>query len=302
MLRTIPCYDPTVSAKKALIRIGLLIDTAAISRIRKSAASSIPEPFLAVRARRLRPRQLLLRSVTGRPTCPDCRPDWSLGGGHLQNDTQEPPMASSSIPLASAPRLCSVDGCGCIMVAKGFCNKHYIQHKKKTGPMKRLDMSLPFRELAMSLLNYDSVTGLFTWARDWYQCKSGDIAGNINLDGYRVIGLFGKDQYAHRLAWLFVTGNQPDFDIDHIDGNKSNNSISNLRDVPNSINSQNLIKARSTNKSKLLGVSKNPDSLKWRASITLSGKQKSLGTFDTKEDAHEAYLEKKRELHIGCTI
>ena len=73
-----------------------------------------------------------------------------------------------------------------------------------------------------------------------------------------------------------------------------------LRDLPQRINNQNIAKARAHNTTKHLGVKKNND--KWGARIGLDGKSFWLGTFDTPELAHAAYLEAKRRLHAGCTI
>ena len=106
----------------------------------------------------------------------------------------------------------------------------------------------------------------------------------------------------YRLAWLYVHGKLPDGDIDHINGKPSDDRIKNLRDVSRSVNLQNQRAARSNNSSGLLGVFFQKTMNKWTSKIQLDWKTKSLGYFDTAEEAHAAYLKAKRELHEGCTI
>lgn len=151
------------------------------------------------------------------------------------------------------------------------------------------------------LLDYDPETGIFT--RRIFRsanAKAGDKAGALMLNGYSAISINKKSFYCHRLAWLYTNGKWPNSCIDHIDGNRLNNAISNLRDLPQRINNQNIAKARAHNTTKHLGVKKNND--KWGARIGLDGKAFWLGTFKTPELAHAAYLEAKRRLHAGCTI
>ena len=88
--------------------------------------------------------------------------------------------------------------------------------------------------------------------------------------------------------------------IDHINGNPSDNRISNLRLCDRNINLQNQRKAQKHNKLGVLGVSKYGNS--YRAQIHVGTKVKYIGSFKTPEEAHVAYLECKRELHPGCTI
>jgi hypothetical protein len=150
------------------------------------------------------------------------------------------------------------------------------------------------------LLSYNENTGQFTWKVPVGRAKSGDIASTKRASGYTVIGIRGRLYRAHRLAWLAVYGVWPTYEIDHVDGDRQNNAISNLRDVPRSINAQNIRKARG--KSGLLGVFERPDTGKFRATLGLNGKSITLGEFATAEEAHEAYLAAKRELHEGCTL
>lgn len=152
------------------------------------------------------------------------------------------------------------------------------------------------------LLHYDPETGVFTWrVRTNSHVAAGSSAGSLDGCGYMRIGISGTSHQAHRLAWLHVHGRWPDGDIDHIDGNREKNRISNLRDVAHSVNQQNQRRAHSRNKScGLLGVGAHR--LRWRAQIMVDGKRLHLGTFDTPEQAHDAYISAKRLHHAGCTI
>lgn len=152
-------------------------------------------------------------------------------------------------------------------------------------------------------LNYDPETGVFTWKHSpSNNVKDGDVAGFLNKKGYLEIGYNNKLHKAHRIAWFIYYGKWPAGDIDHINGIRSDNRIKNLRDVTNSVNLQNQHKARANNKSGLLGVHWSKRSKKWEASICIDGKNVYIGVFTDKNKAHEAYLSKKRQHHIGCTI
>jgi hypothetical protein len=103
------------------------------------------------------------------------------------------------------------------------------------------------------------------------------------------------------LVWLWVNGSWPIGEIDHIDGDKLNNRIANLRDVDRATNTQNSKKARRNNKSSgLLGSYKSGN--RWQAQIRINGVCMTLGSFGTPEEAHAAYLGAKRLFHPGCTI
>ena len=151
-------------------------------------------------------------------------------------------------------------------------------------------------------LDYNPETGEFRWKVAAGRSGAGSLAGNVNSNGRFYIRFQGNLYKAHRLAWLLTYGKWPEKMIDHIDGNVSNNRISNLRDVSRSVNLQNQRKASSNNKSGFLGVSFHEQTAKFRANICLNGKSKHLGLFPTPELAHAAYLAAKREIHEGCTI
>jgi len=145
------------------------------------------------------------------------------------------------------------------------------------------------------------MTGAFVWINPTSnRVKAGALAGSLTNHGYFTIRIDGTAYQAHRLAWLYMTGEWPEHEIDHIDGNRLNNSWRNLRDVPRRINAQNMRSAKKTSKSGLLGVV--PYGGRWIARITANRKEKHLGIFDTTEAAQAAYLSAKRELHEGCTL
>jgi hypothetical protein len=159
------------------------------------------------------------------------------------------------------------------------------------------------REQAGELLAYDPDTGKFTWLKPpvgAHRVSASSIAGCIRRDGYRVIGLHGRDYKAHRLAFLLVTGAWPVGQVDHINGDKADNRWSNLRDVRPSVNRQNLRRATAGSKTGLLGAT--PDCGRYRAQIELNGRAQYLGLFDTAEAAHAAYLKAKRQHHQGNTL
>lgn len=153
------------------------------------------------------------------------------------------------------------------------------------------------RERLMELLAYDPETGQFSWIS-----SPGRRAGSITDRGYANIRLDGKSYRLHRLAWLYVHGEWPKADIDHINGVKHDNRIVNLRDVTRSMNMHNIKKAFKTNNSSgFLGVVRTDKRKKrpWKAQIEVNGKTRSLGTFNTPEEAHQRYLEVKRQVHAG---
>lgn len=158
-------------------------------------------------------------------------------------------------------------------------------------------------ELVRELLNYDQISGAFTWRSARAKAPAGRLAGTINKAlGYVVIRIGKKLYYAHRLAWLHVTGDWPAATIDHRDAARTNNAFSNLRDVPHNVNVQNVRAARKHSASGVLGANKKSRHGIWRSIITVSRRQHHLGTFATPEEAHAAYVAAKRRLHVGGTL
>jgi len=110
-------------------------------------------------------------------------------------------------------------------------------------------------------------------------------AGCIEKNGYRRIQIEGKIYRAHRLVWKYHYGKDPKEFIDHIDGNKTNNNIENLREATNQQNLFNTGPSKN-NKLGIKGVSKNGN--KYIARIEINGKSKYLGMFNTIEEARLA--------------
>lgn len=103
--------------------------------------------------------------------------------------------------------------------------------------------------------------------------------------------------YAHRLAWFYHYGEWPEGEIDHLNRNKTDNRIANLRDATHSVNVQNQLNAPSHNTSGLMGAMWNSQKQKWQAAIVTRGRRKHLGFYSQPIDAHKAYMAAKRRLH-----
>jgi hypothetical protein len=153
-----------------------------------------------------------------------------------------------------------------------------------------------------SLLHYDENTGVFTWKNSIGRVKSGSVAGSKDVRGYLKIGLKGKNYSAHRLAWFYKYGFFPLNEIDHVNGIRSDNKISNLREASRVDNNQNRRIAHSSNKTGFLGVCFHKKANKFQATIRINKAIKHLGYFDSAEKAHEVYLSAKRKHHEFCTI
>lgn len=145
-------------------------------------------------------------------------------------------------------------------------------------------------EALRSVLSYDPATGQFHWV------KSGRKAGCMRPDGYILIGVDGRLYLAHRLAWLWMKGVWPEVHVDHVNRVKGDNRFSNLREASVPQNMANSA-ARSTSKTGIKGVSWCASTRKWRATITVGGRQKSLGRHRELESAMAAYQAEARRLH-----
>jgi hypothetical protein len=135
------------------------------------------------------------------------------------------------------------------------------------------------------LLHYDPDTGVFTW-KDIKKNRhlAGKMAGNVSVLGYVIIKINQKYHKAHRLAWLYEFGQFPEKWIDHINRDRSDNRIANLRNADHSLNMRNK-KIGKNNKSSKTGVSFSAATQKWSARIQVKNKSGFLGWFSNLEDA-----------------
>lgn len=157
--------------------------------------------------------------------------------------------------------------------------------EKVSKPRKPAESSSLTAEKLRGLLHYDQETGIFTRkVRTSNRVKVGDTTGSLDGNGYLLISILSRKHQAHRLAWLYVYGNWPEDQIDHINRIRADNRICNLRGVTHKQNGQNASK-RSDNKSGHTGVSWYKCVSKWRAHIRHNQKDIHLGYFTDLEDA-----------------
>jgi hypothetical protein len=136
-------------------------------------------------------------------------------------------------------------------------------------------------------LSYNPDTGDITWLKICGRGRVGATAGALEKKGYVRLQIKGYRILAHRVAWYFIYGSWPKKQIDHINGVKSDNRASNLRQATNSQNQANRGKNKN-NTSGHKGVTWAKDRNKWRAHAGMGGKKYYLGSFDRIEDAVQA--------------
>jgi len=165
-------------------------------------------------------------------------------------------------------------------------------------------MSTLTQERLKQVLYYEPETGVFTWIADPRvgPKRKGSEAGTgrAHPNGYRQITVDQRSYYAHRLAWLYMTGAWPNDEMDHINGEKSDNSLANLREADSSTNKQNRRLAYRNNKIGLLGVTKHRG--RFRATIRVDGHYKFLGLYSSPAEAQAAYVKAKRAFHPWNTL
>lgn len=143
-------------------------------------------------------------------------------------------------------------------------------------------------ERLQELLSYEPETGIFRWRKrpaTWM--KDGCVAGTNRPDGYREVRIQGRGYLSHRLAWLYMTGEWPAHEIDHINADKIDNRFANLREANRAENTRN-VGLRKDNKSGVKGVEWRPYIGKYVAQIRVDGKRIYLGCFSTLEEAKAA--------------
>lgn len=147
-------------------------------------------------------------------------------------------------------------------------------------------------------INYDPLSGQFVWSASRRGVASGRTAGCLSTYGYVVIKIGGKQVRAHRLAWFLTYAEWPVGEVDHINGNRSDNRLCNLRVVSRAGNSQNRRAAHRDSSHGLLGAAWNKQHRRWQSKIVANGVRHHLGYFDSAAQAHTAYLAAKDRLHI----
>ena len=155
-------------------------------------------------------------------------------------------------------------------------------------------------EKLKALVSYNQETGMFSRRGKRKSYGAGTAIGHPSARDRVQIYVEGRRYYAHRLAWLYAYGEWPTFEIDHIDGDPTNNALRNLRPATRSQNNANS-RLKNNNTSGLKGVSLCLHSRErgyqniWRASITIDGRARNLGRYRTPQEAHAAYLKAAAE-------
>jgi len=146
------------------------------------------------------------------------------------------------------------------------------------------------------LVNYDPASGLFFWTFKNSNHDVGTIAGRRNSRGYIRIKLLGKDYYAHRLAFLFMTGVWPKEVVDHKNGRQSDNRWTNLREATQAQNVLNS-KVQKNNKSGFKGVYEDKRRGTWFFVITSIGNKTAKYGFESALEAFNARKEVLNSIH-----
>lgn len=145
------------------------------------------------------------------------------------------------------------------------------------------------QEYIKSLFDYDPLTGVVTHRTQKVKAKVGDRAGSSSKSESRYLRIFGKKVLEHRIIWLYVYGELPQGEIDHINHDRGDNRLVNLREVSHKTNMQNKPKY-SNNHTGMSGVSIDKRCGKYRAYLNIGGKPKGLGYFTKYEDAVAARM------------
>lgn len=151
-------------------------------------------------------------------------------------------------------------------------------------------------EQLISPVYYEEISGLFFRSSSKGGVSVGSLAGGLHANGYLMMNIAKRKVLAHRMTWLWCYGWLPECEIDHINGNKLDNRISNLRLASRCENQMN-VPITSANTSGIKGVCYNKSAGKWQAQIQANNKRFYLGLFSSKDDAALAYLSAEKKLH-----
>lgn len=146
------------------------------------------------------------------------------------------------------------------------------------------------------VLSYDPESGSISWRTPGTGRRA--EVGYKKPDGRKRVAIDGKRFVLARLCWFYVHGQWPSGHVDHINGNPSDDRISNLRDVPAAVNNQNRRRHHRDSKTRLMGVVKTTSGT-FNVSMSFRGRTLSVYGFRSEKDAHEAYAELKRRIHDG---
>ena len=150
-------------------------------------------------------------------------------------------------------------------------------------------MTLLTQEYVTAQFYYDPLTGIVTHRTKKVKANIGDRAGSVSQTKSRYLRVLGKKELEHRIIWLYVHGRLPNGEIDHLNHDRGDNRLCNLREVTHQTNMQN--KPRYANNSTgTAGVSVDKRNGKYRAYISVNGKPKGLGYFTEYQDAVNARL------------
>jgi len=169
---------------------------------------------------------------------------------------------------------------------------------------------LPAPELLRKLLRYEPETGKLFWRKrslellpeaanpvQWNARYAGKEAFTYTQsNGYVRGAIFNRSYLKHRIIWVLVTGRWPEHEVDHINGNRSDNRWCNLREANSRQNKWNSARQKNST-SGFKGVSWHKSCGQWRATISDHGKHKHLGYFPTPQAAYAAYQKEAKRIH-----